>query len=234
MPTFAGFPSGKTRLTPIPAPFFTELLPDIDDLGELKVSLYALWVLDRQEGKIRFFTLRDCLEDNRLMAGFGKNEEKARAGLLDALERAVQRGTLLRMKPDEDQPEDNLFFLNSPRGRAAVEALQKGEWSPRDMGRAEVALSLDRPNIFALYEENIGPLTPMMVETLRDAEQEYPYEWIEEAVRAAVENNARRWRYVEAILNTRMEWGRHATNRRDSEENRRGYAEGEFADFIEH
>ena len=55
MPRFAGFPSGKVRTTPIPAPFFTELLPQIDHLGELKVTLYALWFLDRQEGQIRFF-----------------------------------------------------------------------------------------------------------------------------------------------------------------------------------
>lgn len=234
MPTFSGFPAGKTHLTPIPAPFFAELLPEIDDLGELKISLYALWFLDRQEGKIRFFTLRDCLEDSRLMAGFGKLEEKARAALLDALERAVTRGTLLRALPDGGQAEDSLYFLNSPRGRAAVEALQKGDWSPQQLDRAEVALSLERPNIFALYEENIGPLTPMMVETLREAEQEYPREWIEEAVKAAVENNARRWRYVEAILRARKGKGRHEANRRNPEENRRSYSEGEFADFIEH
>ncbi|PJF33740.1 MAG: hypothetical protein CUN49_17850, partial [Candidatus Thermofonsia Clade 1 bacterium] len=32
------------------------------------------------------------------------------------------------------------------------------------------------------------------------AERTYPYEWIVAAIRAAVENNRRSWRYIEAIL----------------------------------
>ena len=63
-----------------------------------------------------------------------------------------------------------------------------------------MALDVERPNIFRLYEENIGPLTPLIAEMLRDAEKTYPADWIEEAFKIAVENNVRRWRYIEAIL----------------------------------
>jgi len=234
MKAFAGFPSGKVRMTPVPSTFFTELLPTIDDLGELKVTLYALWFLDRQEGNIRYISFRDCLEDRYLRAVFGIDEEKARAGLADALERAVLRGTLLKVSARDGEQDSTAYFLNSPRGRAAVEALQNGDWTLEGLARADAALEVERPSIFTLYEQNIGPLTPMMVDTLRDAEQEYPAEWIEEAVRAAVENNARRWRYVDAILRSRKERGRHDSNRRNTEEDRRRYVEGEYADFIEH
>ncbi len=55
-------------------------------------------------------------------------------------------------------------------------------------------------NIFQLYESNIGILVPMIVETLKDAEQEYPMMWIEKAIKIAVERNARNWRYIETIL----------------------------------
>ena len=34
MSPFTGFPSGKVRFTSIPAPFFSDLLPEIDQLGE--------------------------------------------------------------------------------------------------------------------------------------------------------------------------------------------------------
>jgi DnaD/phage-associated family protein len=234
MPAFTGFPSGKVRLTRIPAPFFTDLLPAIDHLGELKITLYALWFLDRMEGNLRYITFRDCLDDKNLTGSFGRKEEDVRAGLADALERAVLRGTLLKVTAKGAEPEESAFFLNSPRGRAAVAALQKGEWTLEGIARAGAALDVERPSIFSLYEQNIGPLTPMMVDTLRDAEQEYPAEWIEEAVRAAVENNARRWRYVDAILRSRKERGRHDSNRRNTEEDRRGYVQGEYADFIEH
>ena len=63
-----------------------------------------------------------------------------------------------------------------------------------------VALITERPNIFAMYEQNIGPLTPLLSDILRDAENTYPTPWIDEAMRIAVENNIRNWKYCEAIL----------------------------------
>jgi uncharacterized protein YdaU (DUF1376 family) len=59
-------------------------------------------------------------------------------------------------------------------------------------------------------------------------------EWIAEAVRAAVEANVRRWRYVDAILHARLEREPDGTTRRETEKDRRKYVEGEFGDFIEH
>ncbi|MFZ6018667.1 MAG: DnaD domain-containing protein [Chloroflexota bacterium] len=231
MKPFPGFPPGKTRLTPLPAAFFSELLPQIDDLSELKVTLYAFWLLDRMEGEFRFFRASDLTEDERLLEGLAKNRRQALTNLQDALERAVQRGSLLRVNLGE---EDSLYFLNTPRGRAAVAALQNGEWSPEDIQRPEVRLTLERPNIFRLYEENIGPLTPLIAETLEEAEKTYPVEWIEEAIRAAVESNVRRWRYVEAILRARLERSEHEANRGKSEKDRRRYIQGEYGEFVEH
>lgn len=231
MKPFTGFPPGKTRLTPLPAAFFSELLPQIDDLSELKVTLFAFWLLDRMEGEFRFFRASDLTEDERLLEGLAKNRRQALTNLQDALERAVQRGSLLKVNLGE---EDSLYFLNTPRGRAAVAALQNGEWSPEDIQRPEVRLTLERPNIFRLYEENIGPLTPLIAETLEEAEKTYPVEWIEEAIRAAVESNVRRWRYVEAILRARLERSEHEANRGKSEKDRRRYIQGEYGEFVEH
>ncbi len=53
---------------------------------------------------------------------------------------------------------------------------------------------------FALYESNIGPLTPMIADALQDAEKTYPPDWIKDAIALAVENNKRNWRYCETIL----------------------------------
>lgn len=231
MKSFSGFPTGKTRLTPLPAAFFSELLPQIDDLSELKVTLYAFWLLDRMEGEFRFFRQSDLAQDERLLEGLGKNRTQALAQLQHGLERAVQRGSLLKVNTGG---EESLYFLNSPRGRAAVAALQNGEWSPEEIQRPEVRLTLERPNIFRLYEENIGPLTPLVAEMLEDAEKTYPVDWIEEAIRAAVENNVRRWRYVEAILRARLERSEHEANRGQSEKDRRRYIQGEYGEFVEH
>ena len=60
----------------------------------------------------------------------------------------------------------------------------------------------DRPNIFRLYEENIGLITPIIAEELMAAEEDFPSAWIEKAIHEAVKNNVRHWRYILAVLNS--------------------------------
>ncbi len=233
MPSFKGFAAGKARLTPLPGQFFSELLPEIDHLGELKVILYVFWRLDRIEGSFRYTSRSDFLSDSRFMAGLGKSPREAEAALDEALERACGRGTLLRVDVQAEGGEQALYFLNSPKGRAAIEAIRSGSWRPTGDVQAPVELRMERPNIFRLYEENFGPLTPLIADSLRDAADTYPDFWIEDAIRLAVENNIRRWRYVEAILRSWKEEGRDEQNRGDAEENRRRYFKRKFAESSE-
>ena len=66
---------------------------------------------------------------------------------------------------------------------------------PSMEGTSEAAaIDTSRPNIFSLYEQNIGLLTRLLAEELMEAEATYPEVWIEEAVRIAVESNKRSWR----------------------------------------
>jgi len=234
VPSFTGFSAGQANPTPVPNAFFTDLLPEIDHLDELRITLYAFWALNQQEGNLRFLARRDFERDKRLMHSLGRTKAKAQAALTNALERAVLRGSLLQafLRPGE-ATEEALFFINTARGRAALDALKNGEWSPADQARPEVTLDLERPNIFRLYEQNIGPLTPLMADALREAEELYPAEWIEEAISAAVKANARSWRYAEAILK-RREKGRDGTARGKTEKSSRRYVEGELGEFVEH
>jgi len=234
MAEFTGFPPGKVHLTPVPAQFFSELLPEIDHLGELKVVLYAFWRLDRQEGPFRYLRSKDFLNDERFMTGLCKHPSERAAALDEALERAVLRGVFLKVSLKGESGQETLYFLNSPKGRAAVQAIQSGEWKPLDKDQTEFQLDMERPNIYRLYEEHFGPLTPMIAETLRDAEELYPADWIEDAIRIAVENNIRRWRYVDAILKNWKENGRYEQDRGDAEKDRRRFIEGEYSDYIEH
>ena len=234
MARFAGFPGGKSRLTRLPAAFFSDLLPEIDHLGELKVTLYAFWYLDRLEGDLRFIRHSDFAGDAWLLDGLANSTGDSGKALAEALERAVQRGSLLRVQPADSALDEAVYFLNTPRSKAAAAALEKGEWSPEDVSHPEQALEMERPNIYRLYEQNIGPLTPLIADALREAEAAYPMDWIKEAIRAAVEANVRRWRYVDAILRARLEREPNGTTRRETEKDRRRYVEGEFGDFIEH
>ena len=113
MTEFPGFPEGKVRFTNIPDPFFRELLPLIDHLGELKVTLYAFWYLDRTEGSFRYIQRENYLEDKDFMRGFVDDLDQADSTLEDALQRCVERGTFLSATLDLEGGPADFFFLNT-------------------------------------------------------------------------------------------------------------------------
>lgn len=234
MKTFAGFSSNKDRLTTIPASFITDLLPLIDHLGELKVTLYAIWFLEQQEGNYKNIHFSHFQNDQTFMTGLGDSPKNSLETLIEALERACERGSLLCHVPENASLHQAIFFINSPKGRAALKAVKKGSWSPQDQDLSVMIPSVERPNIFKLYEANIGPLTPIIADTLQEAEINFPIDWIEQAIQIAVQNNVRRWRYVEAILNSWKERGRNEKDRRDSQEDPRRFIDGEYGEFFKH
>lgn len=227
---FSGFPEGKLELIPIPLLFFYELLPQIDHLGELKLTLYAFWALSQREGAYRYLSRNELTQDQVLIQGLAAPGLSGEEALDEALERAVARGTFIHVSGKFPTGPDQLYFLNSERGRATITAIEAGEWQPAD--DHPIALVPQRPNIYTLYEQNIGPLTPIIAERLRGAENDYPSHWIEEAIQISVENNVRKWRYIEAILEDWRQRGKdEREDRGDTEKARRRYIEGQFADF---
>ena len=225
MKGFSGFPAGKVRSTPVPNPFFTELLPQIDHLGEMKVTLYCFWRLALKEGNIRYVRRKEMEADETLMASLAEHKRDRVPALVDALERAVARGTLLHIEIESASGVEDLYFVNTPKGRAAVEGITKGEWRPTLNDETPVEVLVDRPNVFTLYEQNIGPLTPMIADELRDIESEYPPEWIEEAILTAVKNNARALQYIIRVLESWKTQGKdnRGKHRRSSEKDRNRY-----------
>jgi DNA replication protein len=209
MTDFKGFTDSET-FTQVPDSFFRELLREIDDLTELKMTLYLLWRITHMESQFRCLCRSEIVEDDSFMQGISAAE------LDSGLEKAVRRGSLLRV----ESPEGGFYFLNSPRGRANAEAMKKGDW--RASARSTSAPPMERPNIYKLYEQNIGPLTPLIADALKEAEAEYPPEWIEEALVEAVKRNKRNWKYVEAILRGWKEEGHGKEQNRQNAEELRG------------
>jgi DNA replication protein len=218
MKTFKGFTETET-FTQLPDTFFHQLLSQIDDAAELKVTIYILWRVQHMEGSYR--ALRESDFDAK---GLGLSADDVHLGI----EKAVKRGIMLRSQNEADV----FYFLNSPRGRAAAQAFVQGQGHET----TEITSTpFERPNIFRLYEENIGPLTPLIADALKDAEETYSAEWISETIELAVKHNKRSWKYCEAILKRWKEEGRgEKQDRRDAEKDRDKYIKGEFADYIEH
>jgi len=201
MSKFKGFTDFET-FTQLPDAFFAQLLNEIKDADELKVTIYAIWRIEHMDGPFRSLCPTDFDAKD-----LGLAEDETASGL----EKAVKRGSLIKAQHEADV----YYFLNSPRGRAAAEAFTKGNWRASAQGKS---VPMERPNVFKLYEENVGPLTPLIADALRDAEELYSSAWIADAIELAVKNNKRNWKYCEAILKRWKEEGRaEKQNRRDNQ-----------------
>ena len=226
---FSGFQENKKHFTGIPDQFFGELLPVIKDINELKLVFYLLWSAYTQGDYGVPFNVQDIVLDENFVKGLEISNDGTEPLLTKLLEKLVQDKILVKVITADDSS----YFINSPRGRAAAElALSGSLFMAENQPRA--TLDIIKPNIFRLYEENIGPLTPLIADSLRDAEDTYPEEWIEEAIQIAVANNVRRWNYIDRILSRWQEEGRDGTDRRNTQEDYRRYLKGEYGEFGSH
>jgi len=194
------------RFAAIPEPFFSHVLPDISDTAELKTKLTIFRMLYQKRGYVRFVGLNELRADMALMSGIGEDNKSALENLTAALEKAVDRGTILRMGIVREGASDEIYFLNSESDRQIMAKIESGEIALPGLKAKEPAYvdGEKLPDVFSLYEENIGMLTPMISDQLREAQKLYPETWIRDAIREAANQNKRRWSYISAILER---WG---------------------------
>jgi len=207
MKGFAGFAATTEGTTALPAAFFSELLPIIDNLAELKLTLHCFWLLTRKSDAVRVIWRSELLADGQLLASLAAAPEAARSLLAEALERACARGTLLHICL-QNKPDHDLYLLNTQKGRAAAADIEQGKWLPEEPAAGAAAWLVERRNIFTLYEQNIGPITPLLADELRDIEKSFNAEWVEQALLESVLQNKRSLKYVRAILERRHKAGR--------------------------
>ena len=204
-----------TLYTPTPDPLFGPLLEEIHDIAELKVTLRGLWLLHHKRQSVRAVALDEFLADTTLLRGLrpasdsGDSESAQEPGgaaeeIRRGLRLAVRRGVFLA---HEAGPGKVYFALNNDAGRRVIARMKQTGEEPSDgaFGADEAPAGMqERPNIFALYENIIGLISPIMAERLKEAEERYPPGWIREAFEIAELENKRSWQYIDAIL---KRWG---------------------------
>ena len=200
---FAGFKPG-TLYTPVPNPIFGPLLEQIQDLAEFKVTLRGLWLLHRKRGWPRMVSLAEFLEDQALIRGLKCDGDDPGREIKRGLEQAVARQTFLNYTGPSGEA-SSFYLLNTESDRRALDQLNGGRSPAPEDRRLPTGDGLNepagpKPNIFALYEDNIGMLTPILAEELKEAEELYPWTWVGEAFQIAAAENRRRWGYISAIL----------------------------------
>jgi DNA replication protein len=168
-------PQRKTDFAPVPDSFFTQAVPKIQNLAELKVVLYVAYLITRKPAHphpdIIGVTYKELkAESCRLSAELGEETLRRALGL------AVEHGALLHSTSNIDGVLEDVYTLTADSRQPPT------------------------INIFTLYEQNIGIIQSMIAEELKEAEKLYPPQWIEEAFREAAALNKRSWRYIARIL----------------------------------
>jgi DnaD/phage-associated family protein len=168
----------KTDFISLPDSFFTQAVPKIQDLAELKIVLYVAYLILRKQDYPHpdniGVTYKELKAGSRQLSA--ELDEKT---LRRALDSAVEHGALLHSTLTINGVLEDVYSLTAP--------MYRGRQPPT-------------VNVFALYEQNIGIITPMIAEELKEAEKLYPPQWIEEAFKEAVTLNKRSWKYIARIL----------------------------------
>ena len=126
MKQFDGFPA-RMEFTSIPNVFFSSLLPQINDMAELKTTLHVLGLLYRKKGYPRFVSYNELLGNNSLVNSLKGAAEPPDKVLRNALKMAAERGTVIHMVLDRDGKSEDVYFLNTQADRQAMEKIRNGE-----------------------------------------------------------------------------------------------------------
>jgi DnaD/phage-associated family protein len=200
--TFTGF--STDRLVNLPPELFTDVLPAITLPSELKLTLHVFYRLNRQRGNPRRISWGELANDRLLAQSLRSISELRPLNELleEGLNAALKRQTLLHLALPGDGRTINWYLVHTEANRQWAEQLQAAQTllAPNE------PVAEQQPGLIRLYEQNIGLVTPMLVEELREAEERYPPEWIAEAMREAVHANARSWRYIRKVLER---WATH-------------------------
>jgi DNA replication protein len=195
----------RDRSIQIPTSFFERHLSRIRDMAALKVLLTIYRHVDQLDREAPFvaedaiFVDRPLLDGIRLLGSSRDPIDDIRHGI----EILVAHDAVVRICVEDSEQDsfwlmpkepDNLKRLNAyARGSRPFPYQQSGSTEPP-------RIAVERPNVFRLYEQNIGVLTPLLADQLIEAIELYPDGWIEEAINEAVSLNRRNWRYIQRIL----------------------------------
>lgn len=215
----------KRQPNNLPPSVIDRIIQDVWDPLESKVIL-ALATIGGADEPVAEEDILNHAALRRGARGDGSSRDVSER-LLEALHASVARGILIALR-DED---DRLWYvLATPQTQQIARG---GKFEIVDDHAPEpTRLTVDRPDVFGLYEQNIGVVTPILADRLTEALQSYPEEWIRDAIAESVAYNRRNWRYIQRILENWSTEGRaNETNRRDHEKHldSEKYLRGKYA-----
>lgn len=202
--------SSNTRFTPVPSPLFGPLLEQIHDITELKFVLRLIWLLHHKRGQPKYVSVSELMADRTLAKALREESVPTRRRLIETTAfKAAERGVVVSGEILLGRSTSRVFMLNTKQNRKELSRLVVLDTRTTDnITLAPWEGPVDRPNVYAIYEDNIGVLTPIIADQVREAEVVYPTGWLEDAIREAADRNRRNWRYIASILERWYQDGR--------------------------
>jgi DnaD/phage-associated family protein len=212
--SFTGFLK-SVQATPVPDPMLGILLQDITDISELKVTLRGFWLTNQRKGSVRPIHINEFLNDKVLTEGLRHYDSSPEDAIRNGLLMATNRQTFIRYAPSQDDATDTYYLINTEAHRQAIPSMDDDKVTLSHQPLTQYAnyhanTDSSDQNIFLLYENNIGTISPILADQLREAENTYPWPWITEAFKIAVDQNARSWAYISAILRRWTDEGKNS------------------------
>ena len=210
----SAFPKG-VHFTPVPNPLLGPLLKQISSYNELVCILRLVNLIHLKRNSLNWLEQNLLISDDILQAIVGSTGQ-----IIEVLDKCIEKGVILRVSLKTDE-KIQVLLLNTFNAKSNLDRMiQDGDATSFEV----VENKYETENIFSLYQNNIGTLNPLITEELRHAKNRYPEEWIKDAFREAVVNNARSWKYIQSILENWNSSGKaqsNDTDRRKSGRNRR-------------
>lgn len=192
---------------PVSDSLVASVVEQMSDPVEIKVVLTAA-TLGAEHHPVAEADLLAMPSLRRGVRSDGSSRDPGRR-VIDALRAAVTRGILIALTDDTGQR----WYRASTAAARHVLNFEAVVNTGSDRH-----LRVERPDVFGLYEQNIGVITPIMADRLMEAIDTYPDEWIHDAIGEAVTYNKRNWRYIQRILENWTTEGRTGeANQRDHE-----------------
>lgn len=209
-----GFPEPMTY-TPIPDSVLGKSLVEFTDGDLLRCFLRILWHLYRSKDKIKSVDVTTLNSDSVIRAILANRATPDLSRLSTALKEMHGFGLLMFARVGEDTKNPKIL-LHTQHNAKRIEA---SSWQSTDLIEPTQALAntSSESNVFELYEQNIGLITPLVADELKDMENQYPIAWVEEAIGLSVIYNRKSIRYISRILERWRNEGRDGGSRGNSQ-----------------
>ena len=180
-------------VTSVPNAVMESLLHPEAHIDQVTFALRTLWWLERSTTFPKSVTVSELRTDRTLITCLGSAFDSV-------MEAVCGRGVFLRGVTDGV----DRLMLNTVAAARGHGTVDDGHGKSTN-GWDSVASKPGPADAYRAYEQNIGPLTPMIRESIGQALQDFTDAQITQAIDAAVENDARSWAYVRAVL---RKWNR--------------------------